>query len=446
MNVQLSRGQNPAGRILFTLSAPLMIPMSMFAGGLLSIGNAEMLGGLLEKLLLFGSVFILSMAIILQHSLHEFSYWIILGSVICVFGFAPSVVDAWVRLLRLDIQLAIPLLRIVCICFWLLYVINVDWNSPSLWIALLLSGLIVAGANMFLWIQQGRPIPFMGLTPQKNVLATVGFCGAFVGTLGTIKNKNRLVLYLASSSLVLISLVVIYASGGRKSLLGIIVSAGAYWGWQFIRTNAWVTTVGFLAICVGGYIIVPVYLDLESMPFFWVLDDFLLSTQNQDIYTGREVVWPDAMSLISERPWFGYGSDYRCSIGRLSDRSEQGLSAHNQALAILYQSGISGVVGMVIFLWIVWRCLCQVGQNQNARLSAAFMIGIIFTQYFTASLMQNLFVGLGLWGIIGSGIGNNIRNRNSWVHFEPAGLNAKFEENGFSTTEGIRISKLSAES
>lgn len=378
--------------------------MSLFAGGVLSIGDSEVLSELIEKSLFIGTVLILSLAVLMKQKRHQFSRRIILGAGICIAGFAPAVITTSVQLLGVDSQIAIGLLRVVFICCWLLYVINVDWKSHPLWIALLFSGLIVTGLNLVIWIKQGRPIPFLGLTPQKNVLATVGFCGTFIGTLGIIQNKERLILYLASGMLLLNSLIVVYASGGRKSLLGIIVSAGAYWGWQFIRTYAWLTTIVFLAVCAGCYIVVPIYLNLEDMPFFWVLDDFLLSSQNQDIYTGREVVWPDVMSLISQRPWFGHGGDYTCFIGRLSERTEKGLSAHNQALAILYRSGISGLAGMGIFLWAVWSCLCRLGQNQNARLSTAFMLGIIVTQYFTVSLMQNLFVGLGLWTIIASGI------------------------------------------
>ena len=446
MSTHLSHGQISAGSMVFLLSAPVMIPMSMFAGGLLAFGDTEQLSILMEKFLLFGSAIILALAVFLQHNLNRFSYLIVLGAVVCLVGFTPAVVEMWVGLFRLDMQLAVPLLRIVCICFWLLYVINVDWSSRTLWMALLLAGLVVNGANMLFWIQQGRPIPFSGLTPQKNVLATVGFCGAFVGTLGTMQNRNRLVLYLGSIGLIVMSMVVLYASGGRKSLLGMIVAVGIYWGWQFIRHNAWLTTSVFLASCVGSYVIVPIYLNLESMPFFWVLDGFLVSSQNQDIYTGREIVWPDAMTQISERPWFGYGQDYRCSIGRLADRLERGLSAHNQSLAILYQSGITGLLGALFFLWIVWWCLCRVAHHRDARLSAAFMIGIIISQYFTASLLQNLFVGLGLWTIIGSGIAHNMRNSNSQVHLDSTDSDSEFEPDVFHGAELIEGRHLLAES
>jgi len=389
--------------MLFWLAAPFMIPMSMFAGGLLELGNAELLSGLIEKSIFFGSVFVLTLAVLTREDLNRFSFWIILGAAVCLIGFAPTVVMRIVQIIRLDLQISIPLLRVVCICCWILFVINVDWNSSVLWTALLLSGLVVTGVNLVVWIRHGHPVPFMGLTPQKNVLATVGFCGTFIGVKGLRLFRERHIVFLSSGLLLLMSLAVVYASGGRKALLGIFVAAGVFWAWPVIRSSAWIHTSLFLIVCIGGYAVVPFYLNMEQMPFYWAVDDLLIKSQNQDLYTGREVVWPDVSSQISEHPWFGHGHEYRCLVGRFSNR-EQGLSAHNLALAVLYQSGITGAIGMVFFFWCVWWGLCRFGQSDGARLSAAFMLAAIVTQYFTVSLIQNLFVGLGLWTIIASGL------------------------------------------
>lgn len=390
-------------KMMFGLAAPIVIPMSMFAGGIIELGNGELLSGLIEKSLFFGAVFVLTLSFLTREDLNRFSVWVIMGATVCLIGFAPMVIARIIELIRIDIQTSIPLLRVVCICCWILFVMNVDWDSPILWTALLLFGLLVTGLNLALWIRQGHPVPFMGFTPQKNVLATVGFCGTFIGVKGLRVNRERNLFLLTSGLLLLMSLTVVYASGGRKALLGIFVAAGVYWAWQVIRSSAWIHTTLFLLLCVGGYAVVPIYLNMEQMPFYWAVDDFLIKSQNQDLYTGREVVWPDVSSLISEHPWFGHGHEYRCLVGRFSGR-DQGLSAHNLALAVLYQSGIAGALGMVFFFWSVWWCLCRAGHRDGARLSGAFMLAAIVTQYFTVSLIQNLFVGLGLWTIIASGL------------------------------------------
>ena len=74
------------------------------------------------------------------------------------------------------------------------------------------------------------------------------------------------------------------------------------------------------------------------------------------------------------------------------------------------------------------------------------MIGIIISQYFTASLLQNLFVGLGLWTIIGSGIAHNMRNSNSQVHLDSTDSDSEFEPDVFHGAELIEGRHLLAES
>lgn len=391
-------GRNRAVALVVSLADTaglILVPLSLFGAGI--VGLDERLGPLLEALLLVSGVllFLLFSCVV---GFNKQQLVLTIATVTCLISFSPAVVVNTFMENSINVISLRPLLRIAVICGWILFLQNVDWNR-NVRNAILGFGLAVCIPNILLWGAEKFPVPFSGLAPHKNVLATVGFVGLTVSLLQIRAERRRQLYILLFGVLALASVILLFASGGRKALIGVAVSALVYFVVPSMRRNLILKLVAFVGVIVFAFMFIQLYLNFESYSLFWRVDDFLLSTMNQDLYTGREVVWPDAISKIELRPWIGYGEDYECRVGRFRDK---GLSAHNLYLAVLYQSGGIGLVGFLSLLLVLWlRILSEDGQRR--RLVAAFFIGALVTQYFTTTLLQNLLGGLGIWTVLAYG-------------------------------------------
>lgn len=130
-----------------------------------------------------------------------------------------------------------------------------------------------------------------------------------------------------------------------------------------------------MAIAFGANLFVLfIYMGKNSFPFIdYVIEKILHRSTN---FTQRDSIWNESFSMISKKPFFGYG--YRPSIFAENSFAEEFPHAHNQLLQKLLESGIPGLLLFLLF-HIMLALKADRGSNSIARvivIAAIFGISI----------------------------------------------------------------------
>ena len=86
--------------------------------------------------------------------------------------------------------------------------------------------------------------------------------------------------------------------------------------------------------------------------FSYLIDDIL---QKDITFSGRLIIWDNAMNCIKQHPWFGWGHEHIINNYIRIDASH----CHNYYLNVLYESGIIGMVAFLAILVIIIKPLMQ---------------------------------------------------------------------------------------
>lgn len=227
------------------------------------------------------------------------------------------------------------------------------------------------------------------------------------------KNYAGMVIFFVFSALVILpirrswlkyaalgtALVLIALADSRSVMLAIAWWAFTYY---FLQAKAgaraaFLATVILAAGCTLIYILAENY-GLDSGA----------QVAGKSLETGRQVIWRAAIDEIKESPWVGYG------LGALpksygSDSHYDNLSLHNHHLQWTYQTGL---VGLLLFLWLLYRLYRSSLNTKSGAISGAFLLALIVQQSFEVVLTQNnLALALAYWGILSYGIGQPVQRR-----------------------------------
>lgn len=98
-------------------------------------------------------------------------------------------------------------------------------------------------------------------------------------------------------------------------------------------------------------------------------------------YAWRKLLWDDTFVYIWQHPIFGYGlHSFPFYSAEFFSPAPGGTYAHNDYLQVLFETGL---VGLIAFLWIFWRCFTwlisrwrfeKVGATAAAAIMAAYLI------------------------------------------------------------------------
>lgn len=268
------------------------------------------------------------------------------------------------------------------------------------------------------WSAFGLPFRYAGYMTNPNIFGSyVGFCLFFL-CLGLLSEQlfiNKLLL----SAVGVICLVMIYNSGSRAILLGLLGALFTYAIWNSItRTKKrfqiyYLLVIGLLAGFVG------LYLYIQILPFGAVLDKISQELVGKTVYSPRLMIWLAILQKLSEKPMFGYGPYY---IPK--NLIDTGYSAHNVYLQVALQSGFMGLAALLTLLGSIWSSLWPGRQDNRVRLAGAFLVAIIIHQTFDVSLTQhNPAQALVMWLILGVGTGISLHSlaRPAWAARPPEG-------------------------
>lgn len=154
--------------------------------------------------------------------------------------------------------------------------------------------------------------------------------------------------------------------------------------------------VPILLLLVLGVMVIV----LSHDGFLHQLNHFSFVITRKSMLSGRDDLWQHAMTLIVQKPWFGWGGG--ASMMNLLNTTHD---PHNQYLSILIQHGIVGMVLYLLLLLSVVYALYQVRTHYLTRLVYGFLIGILFIASFEEILFQGiLFICLSFWALLGTSL------------------------------------------
>jgi len=151
-----------------------------------------------------------------------------------------------------------------------------------------------------------------------------------------------------------------------------------------------------LIMAAAGLAFTIIYPQLLNTSLGMSLEMLSRTVFNKNFFSGRQVIWLNIEELIIQSPYIGYGLD-----ARPEHFFSTSLSSHNLWLQTALQSGLIGVVFLLIFyLTAIFSSYHRL--NKEWYVSAAFGAAYIIHECFEISLTQNNFcLGIIVWFLLG---------------------------------------------
>lgn len=244
----------------------------------------------------------------------------------------------------------------------------------------------------FSWIFSGFQIATM--YTNKN-----SFGGALMCIIPLIFLCNKK-MHLTDYVLLLIALSLLVISGNRSVLISIFVFLiGKY---VFSLCNKYkINYLWVFIVAIALALFVPLlYVSLWHSPLRSTLNNFSFKYFNKSFFSGRQVLWSEALLYINQKKWFGYGLGVT-----LQNFFRETRSVHNWYLQTVLQMGIIGLSILMYFFKKVWNILYDNRNYFVCRNTLAFLIGVVIWQCFEVSLTHNnLPTGIVVWLVLGIGL------------------------------------------
>jgi O-antigen ligase len=209
--------------------------------------------------------------------------------------------------LRIDVGvLGAHMLQQTLLVGWIIFCFTCDWRNPWLWRTLVGMSHLSLGANLLYWIVEGCPTAFAGFGTGKNGLAALTVLTLFWGVAGYGLFSNSLDRLFALG-LIPLSILTLFASGGRASMLLIVACVLAFPLLNFIRRRPGWQAAAFLGLIAMHAAIPQIYTNIDRYPIFHTVDR-LMQRYTHSLYSGRQELWPQVIARIEQRPWMGHGT------------------------------------------------------------------------------------------------------------------------------------------
>lgn len=382
----------------------LMIGVHLSAwAGLLIVNEDGLALRLLVAVCLFGGTFLAFVQALLANRLRCIASILLGAAVMLITQLLALTLGAPGYRMDLGV-LGAHMLQQTLLVGWIVFCFDCDWKNAWLWRALIGGGYLSLIANLVYWIAEGFPTSFAGLGTGKNGLAALTVLTLFWGIAGSRLLTSKLDR-LCANGLVPLSLLTLVISGGRASMLLIAVSAIAFPVLSILRGHRVLQGLAFLGLIAFHVAVPQVYSNMDRYPIFHSVDR-LMQRYTHSLHSGRQELWPGVIARIKQRPLTGHGTAESWRMIRKQHGITQELSPHNLWLAILFETGLVGLLGVIVFLWAIWYSLLNRPHAWLLSLSAAFFVGVLVREAAEVSLTQNtLQIGLGSWAAIMAGLG-----------------------------------------
>ncbi len=194
---------------------------------------------------------------------------------------------------------------------------------------------------------------YWGATPHANALGSIAVLYILLEILCPSKNTKWRVIGMV------VGIISIVLSQSKTAILGILLSMGCIWiipsravaGNRPIRSDVLVTLkiISIMLLPMLLYIIL-LFSGYESK-----IDKVMASDTGKSVttLTGRTQIWDAALREWKDNPVFGYGPDLFNVEHRMRIGMNFAFHAHNQVIQTLAQSGLVGLVGLIVFLGLL---------------------------------------------------------------------------------------------
>lgn len=248
--------------------------------------------------------------------------------------------------------------------------------------------LIVAGADILIGNQFN--ISLAVRNHQKSIYSNPNVTGAIVFLVLTNSMLADLRHHKVLKNLLfLLGILLVILSQSRSVYLGVF-AFGVTWA-IYPRLKSKGLQKGFflgVVVLLGGFL----YLYAKQSYLIDFLNNGVFRLTNKNFYSGREQFWGYLITDIIHEPFFGYGPS--ATPFKLIDVP---LSSHNLYLQIGIQSGIPGIVLIIIFFYRLFLIFVR-SSSSDGQLGAAIVMFTMIHQMFEVSLTQNnLGIGLLVW-------------------------------------------------
>jgi O-antigen ligase len=209
--------------------------------------------------------------------------------------------------------------------------------------------------------------------PHRNVVAFLGMATIFF-LIYSVKSKPIKLI------IILLGLFLLVRQDSRGVFICCIVVIFSYQFRSVIFRNRWLARSVFMLslIIIAGFTAFMTS-GMSTNELYW-LDSMVREYSGGGINSGRQLIWPDIMTRIMARPWWGYGAGEVPSMFM-----ETEWSSHSIYLQSALQTGFIGLSVLVLFLYQIY----MVAVNSRSYIAASLIIGILFHQMFNVSLFQN---------------------------------------------------------
>ena len=118
--------------------------------------------------------------------------------------------------------------------------------------------------------------------------------------------------------------------------------------------------------------------------------------------SGRNIIWKNAMLVISKSPIIGYGLDY----SKYFDTA-----IHNSYLNILLQTGLVGLGCVMLMINTTLNRMIKNGNKLSYLLFILCIVNLFMCSTEVMLLQGQIILQIIMWGLLGSGTNKEFCNR-----------------------------------
>lgn len=194
-----------------------------------------------------------------------------------------------------------------------------------------------------------------GITAEKinpNTMAMMYLFFYFFACMELRGLPYKKTCYIISFALFAVFFYLIYLTHARTSLLALVVAFilnTVLWGRHAVPKLKFVFLALFLCtlLCVFAYLL-----------FYKIVGEGF-KILGKSLFSGREIVWTEALSIIKNHLFFGYDSSFAFSEGRY-------LSAHNSLLGVLF---VFGIIPTAILIAVFYRSFAVTATKKTSMVA-----------------------------------------------------------------------------
>ena len=241
----------------------------------------------------------------------------------------------------------------------------------------------------------GMSIRFWGLASNPNAMGPLSV--VFLLLIAHSPFRSRL-LQIASIAMGLATLIL---PQSKTAWIAAMVAFGLWWWHRSVKVPAamrksakappsWHNFAGPILFGMAGLAVIAGIAIVNAF-------DSQFATLNNErqltSLTGRTEIWEIAINAWKANPLFGYGSsiwgdEFRQSIG-----NNAAVSAHSQFMQALSEGGAIGLLALLLYFFMLWRCAYTANDATGGLSLALFSIILIRSITETPLDVTNIFSG-----------------------------------------------------